>query len=233
MAGRPRLFTNDSTIEAVALLSAANRKGILLSRDELSAWLANFERRGGNDRGFWIECYGGRPYTIDRVKNARPVHVEHLSVSICGAAQPDPLQEFLLNGGDDGLASRFMYFFPRAKRFLRPQSVADQDWALAAFRRLNALQPDIDQVDGKAKPRVVPFTREAEDLLVTWRQQHEARVSAGKFASWLGKCPGLVVRLTLVIEYLAWSEQDGRADTAVSGGVAATDRGAIPPAIAA
>jgi hypothetical protein len=92
-----RLTLTDATVEAVAAVLSVNRRGVLLLRDELSAWAANLEKYGEGDRAFWIEAYGGRPYTVDRRKlGTRPMLIPHLAVSVLGGIQPDRLATLVL-----------------------------------------------------------------------------------------------------------------------------------------
>jgi hypothetical protein len=79
----PRIMVGDTTPEALAGLLKANPKGLLLQRDELAGWLGSFGRyssSGNGERAFWIEAYGGRPYTIDRKNNPEPTMIPRLSV---------------------------------------------------------------------------------------------------------------------------------------------------------
>lgn len=68
-----RIVVRDSTIERLATLSAENPAGLILHRDELVGLFASFARYsggGGSDRQFFFEAYGGRSFTVDRVKSA-------------------------------------------------------------------------------------------------------------------------------------------------------------------
>jgi hypothetical protein len=109
---RRRLLSTDPTIEKAALLSHSNPRGLLLPRDELSGWIGGMDRYShgnGSDRAFWLQAYGGRLWTPDRVKDGETeVIVAHLLWGICGGIQPDRLVSQLLKGDDDGLVARFL-----------------------------------------------------------------------------------------------------------------------------
>lgn len=117
MPSRKRLMVKDATTEALLPALKGQPKGLLSFRDELAAWFASFDRYAagkGADRAFWLEAYGGRPYTLDRVKNGSdPVHIPSLALSVIGGIQPDRLQSCLLKGDDDGLSARFIYICPK------------------------------------------------------------------------------------------------------------------------
>ena len=75
--------------------------------------------------------------------------------------------------------------------------------AKTKFRKLHDLKECSDQ-DGKRLPLV--FTAPAAEAFQIYREQiadAEAGVS-GLFLSWMGKLPGLRVRLALVLEHLYW-----------------------------
>lgn len=211
---RSRLVTGDTTIEKVALILSGNKgRGVLSYRDELSGWLMNFERHGGSDRAFWVECYGGRPYTQDRVKHSKPIQVDCLGVSVIGGIQPDRLRSFTIKNDDDGMAARFLFFYPEGSPpFERPKRSADPELIAQAFSRLAALESSVGD-DGRRFPSGVPLSTSAANMLEEWRRdvlpQHE-RMSRGLLLSALGKLPGVIVRLSLVFEYLAWAVDPDR-----------------------
>lgn len=205
---RRRLFSTDATVERLARIAAANDRGMLLSRDELAGWLGQLDKYGGNgsDRAFYLESFGGRPYVIDRVKDATALRVPFLSVGVLGGIQPDRLASLLLSGDDDGLAARFLYAWPEAGRPKRPRRAPDNGTALGALRWLLTLGPV--EVDGRKGPRVLPFDPAAADDLQAWREQvaDMEEATSGLFLSWLGKLPGVAVRLAMVFELLWWAE---------------------------
>jgi hypothetical protein len=54
----------------------------VLWRDECAAWLANLDKYGDGDRAFWLECYGGRGYTVDRRKLAKPLRIDGCVINL-------------------------------------------------------------------------------------------------------------------------------------------------------
>ena len=65
----PRLSVADSTVERLAVILSRQPRGTLLARDELAGWLHGMTRysNGGSDRPFWLEAYGGRSFTVERM----------------------------------------------------------------------------------------------------------------------------------------------------------------------
>ena len=202
---RQRLVVDDTTIEAVALIAAANPRGLCSEHDELAEWLGSFDKYGGrNDRPFWLQAYGGCPRIIDRVKHPIPITVSHLSIAVGGGIQPDRLPQALTNTTDDGLACRFAYFWPDAVDLTRPECIPDNQPARSAFARLLSLEM---QAGESLEPVVVPLEEYAAGVFHSWRYSNVARQreASGLLLSWLGKCPGFVVRIALVLEFLDWS----------------------------
>jgi hypothetical protein len=64
---RRRFVVKDITPEKMAEILSGNPSGTLHYRDELSGWLASFDRYAPGGRQFWLEAYGGRPFVIDQV----------------------------------------------------------------------------------------------------------------------------------------------------------------------
>jgi Protein of unknown function (DUF3987) len=205
---RPRMIISDVTQEEIGALLAVTPKGVLSWRDEVGGWLGSFDRYGGGgERAFWIEANGGRFYVIDRRKNdGTPTRVPHLTINVLGGIQPDKLASSLLSGDDDGLASRFLCVWPEPVQLTRPKRTPDPQFAVSAFRRLRGLEMATTE-HGTPTYIAVPFSEEAAALLDEWRGDHFKIVqgASGRFASHLGKQPGMLIRLALVLEFLWWS----------------------------
>lgn len=206
----PRLILNDGTIERIAVLLSQQPRGTLQARDELAGFLGNMARysSGGSDRPFWLEAYGGRGYTVERISR-EPVTIERLSIGVVGAIQPDRLKTLLLKVDDDGLLARFIPIWPEPAPVTRPSAFYDRTFLNSAFERLFSLQLFANMA-GEHHPLVIPFSEEAARILDEFR--HSVRAwEAGQegLLSFIGKLPGLAVRLSLVLAYLDWSIENG------------------------
>jgi hypothetical protein len=220
---RKRIITNDPTIEKIGRLVSENPKGLLLFRDELAGWIGALDRYGGcgSDRAFYLESYGGRPYAIDRMKDSEPIVIPALSIGIVGGIQPDRLTTLVLSGDDDGLAARFLYLWPERvppqRPTRRPPSGAKTKLAKLYQLRVEEGGDDLSAsigTNGTGVKRVaLPFEEAAAAALQDYRRQvAEAEVEAsGLFLSWMGKLPGMAVRLATVLEHLYWcgDHEDG------------------------
>jgi hypothetical protein len=204
---RPRLIFSDATPEKVAEIQAVLWRSLLLHRDELSGWLGNMNKySGGGERAFWLEAYGGRPYTVERVKRPEPIIVDRLAIGILGNIQPDRLSTLLLHGDDDGLLARLGVVWPEKVPLKRPTTSVDEVVAQRAFQRLHNLQPAYGE-DGKPQPWFVPFDGEAVNLLYEFRERCRALEDSaeGLMKGHVGKFPGLAIRMAVIIAYLDWA----------------------------
>jgi hypothetical protein len=204
----PRLLVNDATPEALGNILSNEPKGVLSLRDELAGWIGSFDRYStGSGRQFWLEAYQGNPFIIDRVKNENgPIVVPSLSVSVLGGIQPDRLASAFLKGDDDGLVSRFLNVWPDAIPPNRPSKEANNTEAQTSLRRLMVLQMGSDEY-GDLHPVQVPFSDDAATILDEFRQTlfQRTQLASGLLAGHLGKMPGAVCRLALVLTYLDWA----------------------------
>lgn len=208
---RPRLIVADATPEALGVLLAAHDKGLLFFRDELAGWFGGFGRYSGSgaDRAFWIEAYGGRQFTIDRVKHPLPIIIPRLAIGVLGGVQPDRLAD-LLHSPDDGLQARFLWSWPNKVPPRRPRQSCDTEAALEAFRRLAELPLPLGD-DDRPRPFLCPLTDSAAELFDDWRREHSGVQVSGALASAYGKAPGHLLRLALVLEHLWWAGNAGYA----------------------
>lgn len=205
----PRLVVNDGTIERLGAILANQPRGILQMRDELAGWLEGMARYsgGGSDRPFWLEAYGGRGYTVERM-GREPLTIDRLTIAVMGGVQPDRLKTLLFKADDDGLLARFLPIWPAPAPLRRPGAWADEDLMRRVIEKLLTLDLLTDEQD-QQRPWIVGFTEGARDLMDDFRQavrQWESQTD-GLMLSFIGKLPGLTARLSLVLAYLDWTSE--------------------------
>jgi hypothetical protein len=209
----PRVLAMDATTEELQNLLVERVRGLLYMRNELSGWLGNHDRYGGKggDRAFYLECWDGGSYVVDRVKNHdKPRRIERATLSILGGLQPDKLKE-ALSGPDDGLAARLSYIWPNPVSIKSLTSEPDheaqyrREMLIVAMRRLHGLEMSAD-LDGQPAPKSVPLDREALALFDQMRMEsmERARSTRGLAAGWHGKT-GRALRLALTFQMLGWT----------------------------
>jgi hypothetical protein len=155
-----RYVVSDTTLEAVIPLLVSNPRGLLLARDELSAWLAGFDKytnrnRVSSELPAWLSMYDGAPIVVDRKTGQRTAYVPRASVCILGGVQPAILRRALgPEHRESGLAARLLLAYPPRKA--RQWTEASIDPAVEAkleqlFDRLYDLQPATSE-DGDPQP---------------------------------------------------------------------------------
>ena len=84
-----RFYSNDSTIEKLAMLLAENPNGLLVLRDELMGFFKTFEKSGHeSDRSFFLEGWNGNgEFQVDRITRDT-ISVHGLCLSVIGGIQP-------------------------------------------------------------------------------------------------------------------------------------------------
>ena len=196
----PRGHVNDSTIEALQALLAAQGRGALAAYDELASWFAGLTRYSKSaigDRGHWLAAHNGAPITVDRRYLKAPMRVPCWGVALCGGIQPSVLAELAQNASlenGDGLDTRLMYVRPvLAPVEIRPEP--GDDSAIPAFDRI------IERLFAwriQAMPSTpLELTPEALESFERWRVQmlQAARKSASEVDGWTGKLPGALLRV--------------------------------------
>ena len=194
------VVVSDAALPALEKAVAKRPQGVLLWRDEPTAWLAGLGRKNRRDeskRGPFLDSWGaiGLPWSRDRSAFST-------AVSIVGSLDPERL-EAALEGTGDGLAARFLYVWPGPApyRSLRTVKPVREDEAV------NALQRIARAVGTPEKPLVLAF----EDKAVTIfdgcleRLHGETLRAEGLLAGWLGKGRGTVARLAAVLALLDWT----------------------------
>lgn len=214
---RRRYVTNDSTVEKLGELLAANPRGILVFRDELSRFLQTFNKEGREgSRRFYIEAWDGTGrFTFDRIGRGT-VEIEAACVSLLGGIQPGPLQAHLRlalvgGAGDDGLIQRFqLLVWPDAptgyKHVDRWPDTPARQRAWEVFKRLNAM--DAAALGANREDGGIPwlrFDQEAQGVFDAWHEAHMQRIRAADMEpaleSHLFKFVSLVPSLALLIHF--------------------------------
>lgn len=210
---RGQLVIGDATTEKLAHLAAGNPQGMLMTRDELSGWLSSLGRYGGGDtdRAFYLECYGGRAFNLNRVKLDAPLYIRHLTIGALGSIQPERLAP-ILDSAEDGLSARFLWCWPDPPRVFQ---IHDTRPSHALPRKVvNLLHhlPMTTDALGNPEPIKVPLDAGANDTLEAFGQRilERSREASGSLASALGKARGHALRLSCILEHLWWAALPGR-----------------------
>ena len=207
----PRLVVNDGTIERLGALLARQSRGTLQMRDELAGWLTGMQRYSGgsSDRPFWLEAYGGRGFTVERM-GREPLTIDRLSIGVLGGIQPDRLKSLLFKSDDDGLLARFLPIWPEPAPLRRPQAWGDETLTEKVLARLLTRNLVTDET-GNERPWYIHFSDEARAQMDAFRlavRGWEAGCE-GLLLSFIGKLPGLAARLALVLALLDWAADGG------------------------
>lgn len=205
----PRLVVNDATIERLGAILANQPRGILQMRDELAGWLEGMARYsgGGSDRPFWLDAYGGRGYTVERM-GRDPLTIDHLTIAVTGGVQPDRLKTLLFKTDDDGLLALFLPIWPEPAPIKRPGKWADEGMMQQVIEKLLSLNLVTDETD-RQRPWFIGFIDAARDLMDEFRRTVRAweAETDGLMLSFNGKLPGLAARLSLNLAYLDWAAE--------------------------
>ncbi len=204
----PRLIVNDSTIERLGAIINRQPRGTLQCRDELAGWLEGMTRySAGSDRPFWLEAFGGRGFTVERMTR-EPLTIDRLTIGVMGGIQPDRLKTLLFKSDDDGLLARFVPIWPNPVVLKRPGQWTDEALLERVLERLLQLDMLADD-DGGHRPVFVPLTIDAQSLMDDFRlavRRWEGEAE-GLLMSFVGKLPGLAARLSLVLACLDWAAE--------------------------
>lgn len=210
-----RLVVADTTIEQLATILDENQRGLVLVRDELDGWLQSFQRySGSSDAPFWLHCYSGSPYSVDRRSRGVPAFLDCPLVAVCGGIQPKILKRRMAGEHEDsGLLARFIVTCPppMLRRWRNEVVQASTREAMAGVM-LRLVE---------AEESTLVLSPEAEKLFAAWVDANGLVVAnaTDAEAACLTKIEELPARLAIILHSL-----DGAAGAMVSG---ATMEGAV------
>jgi Protein of unknown function (DUF3987) len=142
-----------------------------------------------------------------------PIDVPRLVVAAYGGTQPEKLAT-MLQDADDGLFSRVLWAWPSPIPFRLGREKPGAGWAIDALNRLRELELEAPLVAGGTPcPLKVKLAPEALPHMETFARDMQAaqQEAGGLMRSAYGKARGLALRLSLVLEMLWWSAEDGTA----------------------
>ena len=194
------VVVSDAALPALQKAVARRPQGVLLWRDEPTAWLAGLGRKSRRDesrRGPFLDTWGAIGFPWGRDKTAVST-----AVSIVGSLDPERL-DAALEGTGDGLAARFLYVWPGPApyRSLRTVKPVREDEMVSALQRIARA------VGTPEKPLVLAFEDQAVTIFdgCLERLHGETLQAEGLLAGWLGKGRGTVARLAAVLALLDWT----------------------------
>ena len=173
-----RYLVNDSTMEKLVEILAANPRGLMVFRDELTGLLNGWEKQGREtERQFYLEAWNGTSnFSSDRIGRGSQF-VPNCCISLLGGIQPDKIGNYLhqmQRGGNDGMLQRLSLVTWPDPRPFRYVDVAPNKEAQAAavelLRRFDSLEPvaaGAVLLDGDSIP-AFHFDAAAQGAFVSW-----------------------------------------------------------------
>ena len=214
-----RVLVGDVTTEALAKILAANPRGVLMARDEISSWLRGMNQyKGGKgtDRQFYLSCWSGQPALVDRKSQDEPVIIPRPFVNISGGIQPDMLPEFVdEKGRSDGFMDRIVFAYPEpaAPSLWSEQGVdwsVEQTWE-ELLDRLFQLPMEHNDEEDVFEPRVLTFTEDAKAVFRDWFNEHVAETESPDLPEALrgpwAKLKSYLLRFSLMMQLMQSASQ--------------------------
>jgi hypothetical protein len=203
----PRLYVADATVQKLAVLLQARPCGILLICDELAGLFLNMTRyaNGGSDREFWLECWNGKHYVVERM--GRNCAIPHLLIGMTGGFQPDKLARSF-KGDADGLYTRLLFGWPEKPPY-RPLTDTVEEVEVEFENSLVRLINLTADNDGELIVTAVPLSSEARETFEQFRGDVDAGHAAldGREGEWWAKTPAHVLRLAGTLAYMDWARR--------------------------
>lgn len=200
-----RTWTADVTVERLGALLAENPRGLLLVRDELSAWVKSMNQyKGGKgaDRQFYLSAWAGVPLKVDRKGSGdgpNSISVPQPCLSVVGGIPPDVVHDLEnTSGDDDGFLPRLLFSWPEPMvvRWVDQGVLAHVQAAYAS--RIGELL----HITFKKHPLELPLTPEARELFIKWHDPHCDEMMAEGLQPFLraayAKFRGYCARLALI-----------------------------------
>ena len=208
------LFVADTTVEALAAHLERNPKGVLLFRDEVSAWIDGMDMyRRGNDKQAFTMMWAGVPIKSDRKGQPATIVVANPFVAVLGGIQPELLGKLEAEGRrEDGFIHRILFCYPAEQPFPGWTDAAideerQADWALLVSR-LRSLRPARPE-GGSDRPRILDLDEGGRRAFAAFVDELAAEVNAGELpertVGVLAKLKAYAARFALIVRLMRWA----------------------------
>jgi len=168
---RRQLIADDSTVEALSEALAANPRGILWFRDELTGLLLSLDRYGGKSgttKSRLMTAYDSGQWKVNRINQGRNLHIPHATLSLFGTVVPSALSKIFSNYDVmTGFWSRFIFVrLPSdgpplwSEKSVPPKVASMWEWTVQSLL-------DLD-FDSHGDPIPINVTPDAKNLFVAW-----------------------------------------------------------------
>jgi hypothetical protein len=214
-----RLSIDDFTGEALAGILQSNPRGVILAKDELTAWVTSMNQyRGGRgtDRQVFLSIWSGTPIQVDRKNNMEegPIVVPGPFVAVVGNLPPSQAAKLSPQRDDqgDGFVERILFVWPERlpippvdpehPRGLAPAVRAA--WAGVAEDLFNLRMRNGD--NSQEGPVLLPFSEDARKLFWDRHNEHIRDLNEDEIPDHLrpawSKLTAHAARLALILQLL-------------------------------
>ena len=231
--GKPiweQCLVSDFTPEALISLLKQNKRGIGVYSDELSGWIANFNRYNkGSEEQMWLSSWNGKPIRINR-KSSEPIFIPYPFISVIGTIQPSVLKIFgEKNRAENGFLDRLIFTYVEdlnkpywSEEELNPEIPKSWDDILT---KISNLPIHIDE-SGNPISEILEFSIEAKKRIYEWQRKITDFSNESKNDDIMGinaKIEMYAIRFSLILQmqfFACGEEKDSISLKAVNGAIA-------------
>jgi hypothetical protein len=223
-------LVSDFTPEALISLLKQNKRGIGVYSDELSGWIANFNRYNkGSEEQMWLSSWNGKPIRINR-KSSEPIFIPYPFISVIGTIQPSVLKIFgEKNRAENGFLDRLIFTYVEdlnkpywSEEELNPEIPKSWDDILT---KISNLPIHIDE-SGNPISEILEFSIEAKKRIYEWQRKITDFSNESKNDDIMGinaKIEMYAIRFSLILQmqfFACGEEKDSISLKAVNGAIA-------------
>lgn len=201
-----QLFVDDATTEALTDALAANPRGILWNRDELSGLILDLDKYAGKDGGTksrLMSAYDSGVWKVNRRDASKKAFIPNATLSVFGTIQPKALPTIFSNlDAATGFLPRFI--FVNAVRET-PPLWTDKTVSEVAAQNLFHLVEGLLQfeLNEEGEPLIIGVSREAQAIYHAWFNEKVMapwrNTEAEIYEAVLAKLRGQALRICLIL----------------------------------
>ena len=198
-----RFVINDTTSQKLVSMAQGRPRGFLLHLDEMHSWLNRLNNpKGTDDRGCWIHCFEGGPYTMDRM-GAGTIKCDNLSASVFGNCQPEVFRHHVKDTATDGMLQRFLPVVldgskTRLWKDAKPAFMSSEASYEQLLRRTYSL-PAFEYI---LAPEAMDEFKAFCSWVIRFRETERTLATSTPYLTALGKLEGTCARIALLFHLI-------------------------------
>ena len=208
-------YVNDTTVEALCKTLENNPRGLVVTMDELTAWvngMNQYKGGRGNDREHYLSLWVNKSIKINRMNRTQIIREPFLAIT--GCLPPSVLDNLVdeKTQGEDGFVHRILFSYPDTKTLPWNDDILSPETENLYDNFYNDLLGFGENDFKRKRTATLPLSTDAYSRWVEFYNNNSSEMESSNFPGYLrgvwSKMPSQCARIALIIQICRYIWQD-------------------------